>query len=244
MSLTRFTVFRSLIGLFLVLVVRLHHLLHEGGGGGGELLTGGGAVGGGQVEERVHLVGRRWGYPLSRDASQMMQNKLGATWLLPPLWDSCSSTRSGRGGRRRGRTLPGWTLTRWTLSWKIKDVETYHVSSSVQSREATSSTVSRPGIWLAGEIRTWSWQGRGQGDQEDLWDLVICVAWWPSHHSRGVVGLVQNTRQSSTDEPHERGVPGGHLLLYVEADILSAQPLEGQWKPQMKISITYFMYLL
>ena len=59
MSLTRFTVFRSLIGLFLVLVVRLHHLLHEGGGGGGELLTGGGAVGGGQVEERVHLVGRR-----------------------------------------------------------------------------------------------------------------------------------------------------------------------------------------
>ena len=88
----------------------------------------------------------------------MMRNKLGATWLLPPLWDSCSSTRSGRGGRRRGRTLPGWTLTRWTLSWKIKDVETYHVSSSVQSRKATSSTVSRPGIWLAGDIRTWFWQ--------------------------------------------------------------------------------------
>ena len=56
---TRFTVLRSLIGLFLVIVVRLDHFLHEGGGGGGELLTGGGAVGGGQVEERVHLVGSR-----------------------------------------------------------------------------------------------------------------------------------------------------------------------------------------
>ena len=57
MLLTRFTVLRGLIGLFLVLLVRLDHFLHEGGGGGGELLTGGGAVGGGQVEEGVHLVG-------------------------------------------------------------------------------------------------------------------------------------------------------------------------------------------
>ena len=138
-------------------LIRVDQHIQKGGAGGRSLLVGGGAVGGGQVEEGVHLVGRRWD-TLSRDASQMMQNKSGATWLLPPLWDSCSSTRSGRGGRRRGRTLPGWTLTRWTLSWKIKDVETYHVSSSVQSREATSSTVSRPGIWLAGEIRTWFWQ--------------------------------------------------------------------------------------
>ena len=30
-----------------------------------------------------------------------------------------------------------------------EDVETYQVSSSVQSRKATSSTVNRPGIWLA-----------------------------------------------------------------------------------------------
>ena len=57
MLLTRFTVHQSLIGPFLVLVVRLDHFLHEGGGGGGELLAGGGAVGGGQVEEGVHLVG-------------------------------------------------------------------------------------------------------------------------------------------------------------------------------------------
>ena len=49
----------STIGPFLLLVVRLDHFLHEGGGGGGELLAGGGAVGGGQVEEGVHLVGRR-----------------------------------------------------------------------------------------------------------------------------------------------------------------------------------------
>ena len=56
---TLFTVLRGLIGLFLVIVVRLDHFLHEGGGGGGELLAGGGAVGGGQVEEGVHLVGRR-----------------------------------------------------------------------------------------------------------------------------------------------------------------------------------------
>ena len=41
---------------FLVLVVRLDHLVHEGGAVGGELLTRGGAVGGGQVEEGVHLV--------------------------------------------------------------------------------------------------------------------------------------------------------------------------------------------
>ena len=59
MLFTRFTVLRSLIGPFLVLVVRLDHFLHEGGGRGGELLTGSGAVGGGQVEEGVHLVGRR-----------------------------------------------------------------------------------------------------------------------------------------------------------------------------------------
>ena len=57
MLLTCFTVLQSLIGPFLVLVVRLDHSLHEGGGGGGELLAAGGAVGGGQVEERVHLVG-------------------------------------------------------------------------------------------------------------------------------------------------------------------------------------------
>ena len=56
MLLTRFTVLQSLIGAFLVLVVRLDHFLHEGGGGGGELLAAGGAVGGGQVEEGVHLV--------------------------------------------------------------------------------------------------------------------------------------------------------------------------------------------
>ena len=42
---------------FLVIVVRLDHLVHEGGADGGELLTRGGAVGGGQVEEGVHLVG-------------------------------------------------------------------------------------------------------------------------------------------------------------------------------------------
>ena len=42
---------------FLVIVVRLDHLVHEGGAVGGELLTRGGAVGGGQVEEGVHLVG-------------------------------------------------------------------------------------------------------------------------------------------------------------------------------------------
>ena len=59
MSLTRFTVLRISIAPFLLLVVRLDHFLHEGEGGGGELLAGGGAVGGGQVEERVHLVGRR-----------------------------------------------------------------------------------------------------------------------------------------------------------------------------------------
>ena len=41
---------------FLVLVVRLDHLVHEGGAVGRELLTRGGAVGGGQVEEGVHLV--------------------------------------------------------------------------------------------------------------------------------------------------------------------------------------------
>ena len=41
---------------FLVLVVRLDHLVHEGGAVGGELLTRGGAVEGGQVEEGVHLV--------------------------------------------------------------------------------------------------------------------------------------------------------------------------------------------
>ena len=57
MLLTHFTVLRSSIGPFLLLVVRPDHLLHEGGGGGGELLAGGGAVGGGQVEEGVHLVG-------------------------------------------------------------------------------------------------------------------------------------------------------------------------------------------
>ena len=44
---------------FLVLVVRLDHLVHEGGAVGGELLTRGGAVEGGQVEERVHLIGSR-----------------------------------------------------------------------------------------------------------------------------------------------------------------------------------------
>ena len=41
---------------FLVLVVRLDHLVNKGGAVGGELLTSGGAVGGGQVEEGVHLV--------------------------------------------------------------------------------------------------------------------------------------------------------------------------------------------
>ena len=56
MLLKRFTVLRSLVVPFLLLVVRLDHFLHEGEGGGGELLAGGGAVGGGQVEEGVHLV--------------------------------------------------------------------------------------------------------------------------------------------------------------------------------------------
>ena len=51
-----------------------------------------------------------------------------------------------------------------------EDVETYQVSSSVQSRKATSSTVSRPGIWLAGEIRTWSWQ-------RSSWRYGWCWRW-------------------------------------------------------------------
>ena len=134
---------------FLVLVVRLDHLVHEGGAVGWELLTRGGAVGGGQVEEGVHLVA--WGVWFSQCTAAIIQILI-ATMLSPSSWDSCSSTSSGRGGRRRRRTLPGWTLTRWTLSWKIthnEDVETYQVSSSVQSRKATSTTVSRPGIWLA-----------------------------------------------------------------------------------------------
>ena len=50
---------------------------------------------------------------------------------------------------------------------------------------------------------------------------------YASHHSCGVVGLVQNARQGSTDEPHERGVAGRHLPLNVGAEILSPQLLEG-----------------
>ena len=86
---------------FLVLVVRLDHLVHEGGAVGGKLLTGGGAVGGGQVEEGVHLVG------LGLIFTAAIIQILIATLLLPSWWDSCSSTSSGRGGRRRRRTLPG-----------------------------------------------------------------------------------------------------------------------------------------
>ena len=40
-------------------LIRVDQHIQKSGAGGGYLLVGGGAVGGGQVEEGVHLVGRR-----------------------------------------------------------------------------------------------------------------------------------------------------------------------------------------
>ena len=40
-------------------LIRVDQHIQKGGAAGGSLLVGGGAVGGGQVEEGVHLVGRR-----------------------------------------------------------------------------------------------------------------------------------------------------------------------------------------
>ena len=130
---------------FLVLVVRLDHLVNKGGAVGGELLTSGGAVGGGQVEEGVHLVGlgliftmqlyRYWLRLCSYHPSGIVVRVQVVGEEAGEDEEPCQGEH-WQGGRCLARSLS-------------EDVETYQVSSSVQSRKATSSTVNRPGIWLA-----------------------------------------------------------------------------------------------
>ena len=126
-------------------LIRVDQHIQKSGTGGGYLLTGGGAVGGGQVEEGVHLVGlgliftmqlyRYWLRLCSYHPSGIVVRVQVVGEEAGEDEEPCQGEH-WQGGRCLARSLS-------------EDVETYQVSSSVQSRKATSSTVNRPGIWLA-----------------------------------------------------------------------------------------------